>query len=104
MGKANSEQCVASTSYQILVYNCLELQINSFPGAKLQHAANLIKKATTAVESEKIILSFGFNNRQQRYRIAAITELQKAHQAAAKRLPNIQVLFPFINFVKTLQL
>ncbi|ROI93620.1 hypothetical protein DPX16_3290 [Anabarilius grahami] len=64
---------------QLPVYNCPELQIDSFPGAKLQHAADLIENS---VEPEKIILSFGFNNCQQRYRIAAITELQKARRAA----------------------
>lgn len=68
-------------------------------GAKLHHAAILIKKLI-----KKNILSFGFNNRQQRYRIVAIPEPQKAHKAAAKRLPYTQVLFPLINFVKTLQL
>ena len=85
-------------------YNCPDLQVDSFPGAKLQHAANLIEKATIEVEPEKIILSFGFNNRQQRYRIAAITELQKACRAVTKRLPNTEVFFPLINFARTLPL
>lgn len=84
--------------------NCPDLQVDSYPGAKLQHAANLIEKATIRVQPEKIILSFGFNNRQQRYRIAAITELQKAHKAVTKRLPNTEVFFPLINFTRSLPL
>ncbi|MGL5622518.1 hypothetical protein [Cetobacterium sp.] len=83
-------------------HNCPDLQVNSFPGAKLQHAANLIEKATIAVEPTKIILSFGFNNRQQRYVTAAITELQKAYETVIKRLPNTEVFFPIINFAPTL--
>lgn len=47
------------------VDNCPKLQIDSFPGAKLQHAADLREKATIVLEPEKIVMSFGFNNRQQ---------------------------------------
>lgn len=64
------------------VDNCPELQIDSFPGAKLQHAANLIEKATIMLEREKIFMSFGFNNCQQRFRIPAITKLQRVRNVA----------------------
>lgn len=85
-------------------HNYSELQIDSFPGAKWQHAANLLEKATVVVEPHKIILSFGFNNRQQRYRITALTELRKARNVAAARLPKTEVLIPLINFAPTLPL
>lgn len=85
-------------------HNYPELQIDSFPGAKWQHAANFIEKATIVVELHKIIQSFGFNNRRQRYRITTLTELQKARNAAAARFPKMEVLIPLINFAPTLPL
>lgn len=60
------------------------------------------------MEPHKIILSFGLNNRQQRFRINALAELQKARNAAAAaaaaRLPNTEVLIPVINYSPTLPL
>lgn len=85
-------------------HNYPDLQIDSFPGAKWQHAANLLTGATIVVEPHKIILSFGLNNRQQRFRINALAELQKARRAAAARLPNTVVLIPVINYSPTLPL
>lgn len=61
--------------------------------------------ATIVVEPHKIILSFGLNNRQQRFRINALAELQKAQNAAAAaRQPNTEVLIPVINYSPTLPL
>lgn len=79
-------------------HNYPELQIDSFPGAKWQHAANLLNGATIVEEPQKIILSFGLNNRQQRFKINALAEMQKARTAAAARLPNTEVLIPIINY------
>ncbi|ROI79009.1 hypothetical protein DPX16_3276 [Anabarilius grahami] len=78
--------------------NYSDLQIDSFPGAKWQHAAYLLEQAIIVVEPQKLILAFGLNNRQQRYRFTALTELQKAKKAAAARLPNTEILIPIINF------
>lgn len=85
-------------------HNYPELQIDSFPGAKWQHAANLLTGATIVEEPHKIILSFGLNNRQQRFKINALAELQKARAAAAARLPNTEVLIPIINYSPDLPL
>lgn len=86
------------------VDHCPELQTDSFPGAKLQHSANLIEKAILVLEPEKIVTSFGFNNRQQRFRIAAIIELQRVRNVADRRLPNTEVFFHLINFAQTIPL
>ncbi|KAL0150936.1 hypothetical protein M9458_053748, partial [Cirrhinus mrigala] len=57
-----------------------ELQIDSFPGAKFQHAGNLVKKATIALESEILVLSFGINNRAQRCFMVTNKEIQRAYK------------------------
>lgn len=79
-----------------------DLQVDSFPGAKWQHAGNLIEKASIVVKPEKIILSFGLNNRRQRYRMTAITEIQRAYRAVQQRLPDTELFCPLINFSRTL--
>lgn len=82
--------------------NCPDLQVESYPGAKIHHAGTLIEKATLETVPEKMIVAFGLNNRQQRYRMSATTELQKAHSIIKKRMPGTEILFPLINFSRTL--
>lgn len=79
-----------------------DLQVDSFPGAKFQHACNLLEKATVAKVPEKVVLSFGINNRKQRYRMTAITEIQKAYKTAKRILPQTEIIVPLINFSKGL--
>ncbi|RXN30015.1 hypothetical protein ROHU_018069 [Labeo rohita] len=55
-----------------------ELQIDSFPGAKFQHAGNLVEKAT--LESEIPVLSFGINNRAQTCFMVTNKEIQRAYK------------------------
>lgn len=79
-----------------------DLQVDSFPGAKFQHACNLLEKATVARVPEKIVLSFGLNNRKQRYRMTAITEIQKTYKIAKRILPQTEIIVPLINFSRVL--
>ncbi len=51
---------------RIPAFHIPDLQIDSFPGAKFQHAGNLVEKATIALEPEILVMSFGLNNRSQR--------------------------------------
>lgn len=80
------------------------LQIDAFPGAKFQHATNLIQGAQITEVPEKIILSFGLNNRQQRLKIRAIKELQNLIKATRDKFPNADILIPVINFSRALSL
>ena len=82
--------------------NCPDLQVESYPGAKIHHAGILIEKAILETVPEKMIVAFGLNNRQQRYRMSATTELQRAHSIIKKRMPGTEILFPLINFSRTL--
>lgn len=79
-----------------------DLQVDAFPGAKFHHASNLIQKAQILELPEKIILSFGINNRQQRLRIRAIRELQTLIQTTRDRFPNAEIFVPVINFSRAL--
>lgn len=85
-------------------YDDPDLQIDCFPGAKFQHASNLLEKATVSLVPDQIILSFGINNRKQRHKLRAIAEIQKAYQTARRILPQTAVIVPLINFSRALPL
>ncbi|KAL1246830.1 hypothetical protein QQF64_034787 [Cirrhinus molitorella] len=79
-------------------FNVPDLQIDSFPGAKFQHAGNLIERAVVAQEPETIILSFGLNNRSQRCYTTANNEIRRAYRMARERFPRAEVYIPIINY------
>lgn len=79
-----------------------DLQIDSFPGAKFQHAGNLIEKATITVQPELVIFSFGINNRTQRCVQNTTKEIQRTYKMARNRLPNARLYFPIINYSELL--
>ena len=87
---------------RIPTFDIQDLQIDSFPGAKLQHAANLIEKATVGTKVEKIVLAFGLNNRTQRLRISAMRECARVSQVTQEKLPDAQVWIPLINIPQSL--
>ena len=87
---------------RIPAFDIPDLQIDSFPGAKLQHAANLIEKATVDTKVEKIVLAFGLNNRTQRLRISAMRECARLSQVTQERLPEAQLWIPLINIPQSL--
>lgn len=75
-----------------------DLQIDAFPGAKWKHAEALLRSATVRSPVEKIILSFGLNNRSQRAKATPIMELKAALQVATTRFPEARILVPEVNF------
>lgn len=83
---------------RIPAFSIPDLQIDSFPGAKFQHAGNLIEKATIALEPEVLVLSFGINNRSQRCLTSTNREIQRAYRMARTRLPHTEVVMPLVNF------
>ncbi|MGY6658986.1 hypothetical protein ACXIZN_43250, partial [Amycolatopsis sp. TRM77291] len=83
-------------------FNYEDLQIDSFPGAKFQHAGNLIEKATITVQPEMVIFSFGINNRTQRCVQNTTKEIQRTYKMARNRLPNARLYFPVINYSELL--
>ncbi|KAL0189772.1 hypothetical protein M9458_016871, partial [Cirrhinus mrigala] len=83
---------------RIPAFNISDLQIDSFPGAKFQHAGNLVEKATIAVEPEVLLLSFGLNNRSQRCFTSTNKEIQRAYRVARTRLPHTEIVVPLVNY------
>lgn len=45
---------------RIPAFSVPDLQVDSFPGAKFQHAGNLMERATVAVEPEIMIFFFWY--------------------------------------------
>ncbi len=87
---------------RIPIFDDVDLQIDCFPGAKFQHAGNLMEKATIAVEPEVLIFSFGINNRAQRCIGTTTKEIQRTYRMARRRLPHTELHFPIINFSEDL--
>lgn len=83
-------------------YDIPDLQIDSYPGASFRHAEALMKKSTSVVTVEKVILSFGLNHRGQKARETAIKQLQAAVRAAKKRFPYAEIWVPLLNFSSAL--
>lgn len=83
---------------RIPTFSLVDLQIDSFPGAKLQHAGNLMERATVALEPEVLIFSYGINNRSQRCIVTTTKEIQRTYRMAHSRLPHMELYFPLINF------
>lgn len=78
------------------------VQIDSFPGAKWCHAETLVEKATSETKVTNLILSFGLNNRSQRDKNTAVTELKRALRAAQEKFPGADIRIPVINFSSAL--
>jgi len=74
------------------------LQIDSYPGATFRHAEAILKKATSSTVVEKVILSFGINNRSNQIKKTTLKQLQAAVRAAKSRFPQAAIWIPIINY------
>lgn len=78
------------------------LQIDSYPGATFLHPEVLMKKAKSTTKVEKVVLSFGIHNRNQKVKETAMKQLQKAVKAAKEKFPYTAIWVPQITFCKSL--
>ena len=83
-------------------FTCEDLQIDSFPGATFSHAKAIINKTTTSTLVEKVILSFGINNRTQKDKKGVSRELLTAIRTAEHKFPDASIWVPLINFSERL--
>ena len=100
-----SKECVIigdSNLANIPEFHFQNLQIESFPGANFWHAEQLMTKATIRTRVTKIVLAFGINNRDQKFRETASKQLQRAIKAARDKCPTAEVWVPVINFSEDL--
>lgn len=77
---------------RIPAFSVADLQIDSFPGAKFQHAGKLMERATVALEPKVLIFSFGINNKTQRCIVTTTKEIQRTYRMACSRLPHRTLL------------
>ncbi|MEQ2159859.1 hypothetical protein GOODEAATRI_027577 [Goodea atripinnis] len=68
-------------------FNLLLGFMDCFPGAKWKHAEAILIKAKITCPVEKLVLSFGLNNRNQREKRTALRELQATLRAVSCRFP-----------------
>ena len=79
-----------------------DMQIESYPGATFLHAEVLMKKTKMMIKVEKVVLSFGINNKNQKLKETAMKQLQKAVKAAKEKFPYAEIWVPQINYCKNL--
>ena len=75
-----------------------QVQVDSFPGAKIAHAAHIIASKTPASASvTKVILSFGINDKERSNPSFLKEQLGDLHRAATRKFPNASIRMALIN-------
>ena len=77
------------------------IQLDSYPGAKCTHGTSILDKLNQCPETQKVILSFGINHKEQRPQ-TAIKQLQTLIKMARGKFPNASIWIPMINFSQSL--
>lgn len=91
-----------SNVHKLPAYDIADLQVDAFPGATFRNAELLMDKTTCGVRVEKVILSFGINNRVQKTQETAIKQLQRALNKVKRTFPHADIFIPQINFSREL--
>lgn len=79
-----------------------DLQIESYPEAQFRHAEAILAKTPCSNMVEKIVLSFGLNNRAQKPKETAIKQIQKTFKKAKDTFPHAEIWIPLINYSRDL--
>lgn len=83
-------------------FQIADVQVDSYPGATFLHAETIIKKAKVNTQVDSVVLSFGINNRSQKFKETAIKQLQMAVQAGKDKFPDATISVSLINFSNSL--
>ncbi|GAA6106737.1 uncharacterized protein LOC105009030 isoform X1 [Tachysurus ichikawai] len=79
------------------------VQVDCYPGAKLSHAHYLIKyKTPTSMDTQRVVLSFGLNDRTTKYPALYQQQITKLIHAAGDTFPNATLHVPSVNFDRRL--
>ena len=78
------------------------MQVESYPGAKLCHADRIVSSYSHPQHPEKIILSFGLNNRSTEPRSTSFHNLRKLIGTTKKTFPKSEIYFPLVNIARNL--
>ena len=79
-----------------------DVQVESYPGAKLCHADRIVSSYSHPQHPEKIILSFGLNNRSTEPRSTSFHNLRKLIGTTKKTFPKSEIYFPLVNIARNL--
>ena len=92
LGDSNLSRCPASTHQHF--------QMESYPGANFRHAESFIRRARVrpGLVVERVVLSFGINNRGNKPRETTIKNLQATTRAVKNKFPYAQFWIVLINF------
>lgn len=92
LGDSNLSRCPDFTQQ--------DLQVDSFAGANFRHAESFIRRAWVrpGLVVEKVVLSFGINNRRNKPKETTIKSLQAAIRAVKSKFPYAQYWVSLINF------
>lgn len=75
------------------------IQVDCYPGALLSHATNILKhKTPTNSQTQRVILSFGLNNRDQTNPSLLADQLKRLLQAARDTFPQATIGIPVLNY------
>jgi len=96
MGDSNLSKITATTNKLV--------QVESYPGARICHASTLLKNYSFPQHPQKIILSFGINNRSSEPRTTSFQNLRTLIGTTAKKFPKAEIFFPLVNFSHDLPL
>ena len=91
----------SNTSRLPKIYNN-RVQVDSYPGARLCHGLHILKKTPKADQVQKVILSFGIDDRNAADPNTLKPHLAAIYRVAKEKFPNASIVIPIINYSKYL--
>lgn len=79
----------------------IDVQIDSYPGANFSHITQILDKSPINPHTQIVVLSLGFNNREQGGKRAA-AQFDALLTKATERYPQASIYFPGIHFSRYL--
>lgn len=74
-----------------------DLQVECFPEATFRHIAEVLKKSTSHVQVESVILALGFYSRKQKVKVTSIKQFQSAQLSAFTCFQGARIITPLIH-------
>ena len=90
IGDSNLSRITSTTNKNI--------QVESYPGAKICHGNTLVKNYSYPAQPDKVILSFGINNRSSEPKNTSFQNLRTLIGTTLKKFPKSEIYFPLVNF------
>lgn len=84
-------------------YEESHIQIESYPGARFEHAEALLARTPVSPGVEKLILSFGINHKSDDAEKVTIPQIRKVLLVAKVAFPKARVLIPVLSFSRYLE-